>query len=102
MAEAPRFVGSRGKPSPSILVTNDDGAASPGLHALMAAMRDLGMVSMVAPETEHSAIGHAITTSGPLRVSEFALDGKAFGLTVSGAPAECGKRAAATLPDQRP
>ena len=102
MAEAPRFVGSRGKPSPSILVTNDDGVASPGLHALMAAMRDLGMVSMVAPETEHSAIGHAITTSTPLRVSEFALDGKAVGLTVSGTPADCVKLAVGTLLEQRP
>ncbi len=102
MAEAPRFVGSRGKPSPSILVTNDDGVASPGLHALMAAMRDLGMVSMVAPETEHSAIGHAITTSTPLRVSEFALDGKAVGLMVSGTPADCVKLAVGTLLEQRP
>jgi len=84
------------------LVTNDDGVTSPGLHALMAAMRELGAVSMVAPETEHSAIGHAITTATPLRVNEFALDGKAVGLSVNGTPADCVKLAVGTLLEQRP
>lgn len=49
-----------GEGSPRILVTNDDGVASPGLHALMGAMGELGEVSMVAPEVERSAVGHAI------------------------------------------
>ncbi len=68
----------------------------------MAAMRELGGVSMVAPETEHSAIGHAITTATPLRVNEFALDGKAVGLSVNGTPADCVKLAVGTLLEQRP
>ena len=84
------------------MVTNDDGVTSPGLHALVAAMRELGAVSMVAPETEHSAIGHAITTATPLRVNEFALNGKAVGLSVNGTPADCVKLAVGTLLGQRP
>src|SRR5258708_18851710 len=102
MAEAPRFVGSRGKPSPSILVTNDDGVTSPGLHALMAAMRELGAVSMVAPETEHSAIGHAITTATPLRVNEFSLGGKTNGLSANATPSDCAKIALVTHLEQLP
>jgi len=84
------------------LVTNDDGVTSPGLHALMAAMRELGAGSMVAPETEQSAIGHAITTVTPLRVNEFALDGKPVGLSVNGTPADCVKLAVGTLLEQPP
>src|SRR5258708_21449616 len=68
----------------------------------MAAMRELGAVSMVAPETEHRAIGHAITTATPLGVNELALAGKAFGLSVNGTPADCVKLAVGTLLEQRP
>jgi 5'-nucleotidase len=90
------------KPSPCILVTNDDGVTSPGLHALLAAMRELGATSLVAPDAERSAVGHAITTVTPLRVKEFALDGKPVGLSVNGTPADCVKLAVGTLLKQRP
>ena len=49
-----------------ILITNDDGITSPGLHALYLALGELGEVTIVAPDAEQSAVGHAITT---LRVS---------------------------------
>jgi 5'-nucleotidase len=63
-----------------ILVTNDDGYFSPGIHALADALRDLGTVTIVAPQTEASAVGHALTLRRPLRldlVSEgvYAVDG---------------------------
>jgi len=87
---------------PSILVTNDDGVTSPGLHALLAAMREIGDVSMVAPEVERSAVGHAITRDVPLRVNEFALNGKLIGHSVNGTPADCVKLAVSTLLQQRP
>ena len=44
-----------------ILVTNDDGVHSQGIHALAAALRPLGDVLIVAPHIEASAIGHALT-----------------------------------------
>ncbi len=68
----------------------------------MAAMRELGAVSMVAPETERSAVGHAITTDTPLRVKDFALEGKSVGYSVNGTPADCVKLAVGTLLEQRP
>lgn len=90
------------RPSPFILVTNDDGVGSPGLHALLEAMRELGEVSMVAPEIERSAVGHAITRDAPLRVEEFALNGQTVGYAVNGTPADCVKLAVSTLLERRP
>jgi 5'-nucleotidase len=51
-----------------ILVTNDDGVHSDGIHALAAALASLGEVTVVAPHVEASAIGHALTLRRPLRM----------------------------------
>ncbi|MCA1946091.1 MAG: 5'/3'-nucleotidase SurE, partial [Desulfovibrio sp.] len=59
-----------------ILLTNDDGIQAVGLRALYHAFREAGHeVRVVAPVTEQSAVGHAITISLPLRVKEFKEDG---------------------------
>jgi 5'-nucleotidase len=63
-----------------ILVTNDDGYRSEGILALAAALRPLGDVTIVAPMSEASAIGHALTLRRPLRIEHmsdtlFAVDG---------------------------
>lgn len=68
-----------------ILVTNDDGAASPGLHALVKAMRPLGQVWVVAPDRDRTAAGHALTLHQPLRVARLAPRVYA----VSGTPTDC-------------
>ncbi len=65
-------------------------------------MRELGEASVVAPDAERSAVGHAITTGTPLQVKEFALDGKPAGHSVNGTPADCVKLAVGTLLEQRP
>jgi 5'-nucleotidase len=54
----------------NILVTNDDGVHSDGLHALAAALGRLGEVVVVAPHLEASAIGHALTLRRPLRMEQ--------------------------------
>ena len=63
-----------------ILVTNDDGYRSEGIQALARALRDVGDVTIVAPTTEASAIGHALTLRHVLRLEPagdrvFAVDG---------------------------
>ena len=68
-----------------ILVTNDDGVRSEGLHALAAALRPLGEVIVVAPHMEASAIGHALTLRRPLRM-EVVSDGV---YEVDGTPTDC-------------
>src|ERR671912_684045 len=54
----------------TILITNDDGVESEGIHALAAAIRPLGRVVVCAPVGEASAIGHALTLARPLRLRE--------------------------------
>lgn len=53
-----------------ILVTNDDGVRSEGIHVLAAALGRLGDVIVVAPHIEASAIGHALTLRRPLRMEQ--------------------------------
>jgi 5'-nucleotidase len=85
-----------------ILVTNDDGITAPGLRALAAAMAELGEVTVVAPDAERSAVGHAITTLTPLRVNEVELEGGLRGHAVNGTPADCVKLAVGALLKQPP
>jgi 5'-nucleotidase len=68
-----------------ILVTNDDGIDSPGLHALEAVAAELGEVWTVAPATEQSARSHALTMHEPLRVHTHGP--RRFAVT--GTPADC-------------
>jgi 5'-nucleotidase len=68
-----------------ILVTNDDGVHSEGIKALADALRPLGEITIVAPLTEASAIGHALTLRRPLRLETF---GDAI-YAVDGTPTDC-------------
>ncbi len=68
-----------------ILVTNDDGVHSEGIHALAAALKRLGDVTVVAPHIEASAIGHALTLRRPLRMAQL-RDGV---YEVDGTPTDC-------------
>ncbi|TAK18063.1 MAG: 5'/3'-nucleotidase SurE [Acidobacteria bacterium] len=70
---------------PRILVTNDDGYFSPGIDALAAALQSLGDVIVVAPHTEASAVGHALTLRRPLRVEK--IRHQVF--SVDGTPTDC-------------
>ena len=63
-----------------ILVTNDDGYRSEGIKALADSLAPFGDVTIVAPTTEASAIGHALTLRRPLRLEHigdrmYAVDG---------------------------
>jgi 5'-nucleotidase len=70
---------------PRILVTNDDGVRSEGIHALAEALRPLGGVVIVAPHVEASAIGHALTLRRPLRIEQLERDV----YEVDGTPTDC-------------
>ncbi|HUQ09853.1 MAG TPA: 5'/3'-nucleotidase SurE [Steroidobacteraceae bacterium] len=68
-----------------ILVTNDDGVHSDGIHVLAAALGALGEVTVVAPHMEASAIGHALTLRRPLRMAQ--LRERVY--EVDGTPTDC-------------
>lgn len=72
-----------------ILVTNDDGVSTPGLLALALEMRQLGEVTVLAPDRNWSASGHVKTMHRPLRVREVRLADGSQALTCDGAPSDC-------------
>ena len=69
-----------------ILITNDDGFESKGLHALAEALRTLGNVTIVAPTTEKSACGHSLTLTRPLH---FVAVNDNFYKLDDGTPTDC-------------
>ena len=83
---------------PSLLVSNDDGIHSEGLHALAEALRPLGDVTIVAPDREKSAAGHALTLHRPVAVREIS-EGV---FTVDGTPADCVYLGALSVLERKP
>ena len=82
----------------NILLTNDDGIFAPGLRALLEELRSIGNVTVVAPATEQSAVGHSITLMQPLLVQEvFDEHNQRIGWGVEGRPADCVKLAITQL-----
>ncbi len=74
-----------------ILLTNDDGIYAPGLAALETELRKLGDVTVVAPATEQSGVGHSITFLKPLVCKEVFEGDRQRGWAVEGSPADCVK-----------
>jgi 5'-nucleotidase len=89
-------------PRPVILLTNDDGISAPGIRALHHELRRIASVTVIAPDTERSAVGHAITISDPLRVWPYERNGSFFGHAVTGTPADCVKIGHWSLMKRRP
>ena len=73
---------------PKILVTNDDGVESRGLLALKQALDGMGEVTVVAPDTNQSAVGHQKTLMRPLRVRERTLGDGSLAYSVDGSPTD--------------
>ncbi len=71
-----------------ILVTNDDGVQAPGLLALAQAMRQLGQVTVFAPDRNWSASGHVKTMDRPLRAREVFMSDGSPALATDGAPSD--------------
>ena len=80
-----------------VLLTNDDGIFAPGLQALLKAYRADHQVTVVAPDRERSAIGHAITLHQPLRYEKTRMAPDLTAYAVNGTPADCVKLALAEI-----
>ena len=85
-----------------ILLCNDDGFNADGLRTLYRELSKEDEVIIVAPETEQSAMGHAITLTQPLKVRKVEEEGRFMGYAVNGTPAYCVKLAIALLQDEPP
>ena len=82
----------------NILCSNDDGILAPGLALLADACREVGDVTVVAPDREQSGTSHSLTLHRPLRPAR-RPDG-AF--QVDGTPTDCVMLALETLMPERP
>ena len=69
----------------NILVTNDDGILAPGLAMLADACREVGSVTVVAPERDRSGASNSLTLDRPLTVRR-AANGY---FSVNGTPTDC-------------
>ena len=74
-----------------ILVTNDDGIDSVGLHVLARALRPIGDVVIAAPDREYSGYGAALGSFSEMKpeVHQASVDGIDESYAVTGAPALC-------------
>lgn len=81
-----------------ILVSNDDGYNAPGLEALVDALKGLGELTVVAPETNCSAASNSLTLNRPLWLQQ-AANGFYY---VNGTPSDCVHLALTGLLDFRP
>ncbi|MEQ1553743.1 MAG: 5'/3'-nucleotidase SurE [Ferruginibacter sp.] len=90
------------KELPIILITNDDDITSPGIKALVEAVKDLGRVVVVAPDKPQSGMGHAITIGAPLRMRKMDLFGDVESWQTSGTPVDCVKLAVDKVLHRRP
>jgi 5'-nucleotidase len=85
-----------------ILLTNDDGIYAPGLWALCKRFNQKHSVSVIAPDREQSAVGHAITLHRPLRVTQVSIKDTYPGYAVNGTPADCVKLGVLELLESKP
>lgn len=81
-----------------ILVANDDGYNASGIEALVGALKGLGELTIVAPETNCSGASNSLTLNRPLSVRQ-APNGYYF---VNGTPSDCVHIALTGLLDFRP
>ncbi len=72
-----------------ILLTNDDGITSRGLFAAKQALDEIAEVMVIAPDSNRSAVGRAITVSRSLTVTEVELRDGTVGYATDGTPVDC-------------
>lgn len=87
---------------PVILITNDDGITAPGIHALVDAVKDLGHIVVVAPDSPQSGMGHAITIGTPLRLDKVDEFDGVESWQCSGTPVDCVKLARDKILHRKP
>ncbi len=68
-----------------ILISNDDGINSEGIHKLHETLKKLGEVYVVAPDRDQSAVSHSLSLFRPLRLEKISQ----FVYSVDGTPTDC-------------
>ena len=68
-----------------ILISNDDGINSEGIHKLHETLKKLGEVYVVAPDRDQSAVSHSLSLFRPLRLDKISE----YVYSVDGTPTDC-------------
>jgi 5'-nucleotidase len=88
---------------PTILVTNDDGISSAGLHAVVQCLAPLARIVVIAPDRNRSGVSRSITLGSTLQVVEERVEGADVAFATDGTPADCVRMAvlglAGPIPD---
>ncbi|KAA6303465.1 MAG: 5'-nucleotidase SurE [Candidatus Ordinivivax streblomastigis] len=87
---------------PLIFITNDDGIYAKGIHELIAGVRSLGDIVVIAPDGARSGMSSAISSQNPIRLN---LLQQEEGLTVyscTGTPVDCVKLGINEILDRKP
>ena len=85
-----------------ILITNDDGFSSKGIKALINAVKNLGKILIVAPDSPQSGMGHAISVNKPIRCYKTNFFGSVEAYCCTGTPVDCIKMGLYLLKDKKP
>ena len=84
-----------------ILISNDDGYQAPGIQALCEKLKSLGEITVVAPATNQSLIGHSLTFGRGMAVESWEMDGRRW-FAIAATPATCVRMALTSLLPQLP
>jgi len=90
------------KNKPLLLLTNDDGIQASGLLSLIEAVRPLGEVVVVAPDSPRSGMSSAISVVNPIRATLLKKEEDLTIYSCTGTPVDCVKLALNKLSDRRP
>lgn len=72
---------------PKVLITNDDGYQSPGVHAIREKLIEQGFETItITPDRNMSGTSHSLTFTRPLKIQKMSED---FYYIVDGTPADC-------------
>ncbi len=85
-----------------ILITNDDGINAIGIKKLANSLKKLGNITIVAPDRERSATGHAITMHQPLRLEKVEYGDNIEAWSLNGTPSDCIKIAIEGILNEKP
>src|ERR671921_177421 len=87
-----------------VLLTNDDGITATGLNAMRRALLELPEVDVevIAPDSNRSATGRAVTLRDPIWVEEIEFGDGTSGFATDGTPVDCVRFAALGLDEFQP
>ena len=87
---------------PLILITNDDGFRSKGINSLVEALKPLGEIFVIAPNSSRSGMSSAITVKEPIRIAKVWEEKEILIYRCSGTPVDSVKIAINQLLPRRP